>query len=668
MLEGSRGSISRPCPSSRPLTSTRSARSTSGRGRSAIGSYSEGRTWRATAAALPTVVAKPELAPPLTGRLRDACGVRFGVDTGGTFTDLVGDDGRVVKVPSTPDDPTHALRAALDDAGAGASAELLAHGTTVATNALLEGRGGRVALVTTRGFADVIEIARQVRPSLYDPMADRPRPLVDRDLRVEVGGRLDGHGREIEPLDPSCIPAVADGVDAVAVCLLHADLDAAHEQLVAKELAARGLDVTCSHEVSPEFREYERIVTTVANAALRPVCRDYLLGLDALAREALVLTSEGGLVPAADAADRPAALLLSGPAGGVRAAAAVALACGFPDAVSFDMGGTSTDVCLVRGGVPEPAPSRIVAGYPIRLPALDIHTIGAGGGSIARLDAGDALVVGPESAGAVPGPACYGRGGEKPTVTDADLALARIPAEAAFPGLGRLDVAAAERALDRERVTADGVVSVVDAAMERAVRVVTVERGVDARDLALVAFGGAGPLHACAVADALEMRAVIVPPRAGVLSAVGLVCSPRQRELVRSWPEPLEHAGLDAALDHVADEAVALVGGGDDIEVERLVDCRYAGQSHELTVTDPDEFPAEHERRNGFARPGAPVEVVALRVRARRPAPLSPADLPPVARPELRGPEVVAEPDCTVWVPDRWRAEPGPLGAWVLTR
>jgi N-methylhydantoinase A/oxoprolinase/acetone carboxylase beta subunit len=301
------------------------------------------------------------------------------------------------------------------------------------------------------------------------------------------------------------------------------------------------------------------------------------------------------------------------------------------------------------------------------LPALDIHTIGAGGGSIARLDAGGALVVGPESAGAVPGPACYGSGGESPTVTDADLVLARIPAEAAFPGLGRLDVAAARRALDRERITADGVVAVVDAAMERAVRVVTVERGVDARDLALVAFGGAGPLHACAVAGALGMRAVIVPPRAGVLSAVGLVCSARQRELVRSWPRPLDHAGVDAALESVADEAVALVGGG-DVEVERLLDCRYAGQSHELTVSSVDAFPAEHERRNGFARPGAPVEVVALRVRARRPAPLSPSDLPPVARPEVRGPEVVAEPDCTVWVPDGWRAEPGPLGAWVLTR
>ena len=598
--------------------------------------------------------------------------MRVGVDTGGTFTDLVADDGRVVKVPSTPDDPTRALRAVLEGTGAAASAELLAHGTTVATNALLEGRGGRVALVSTRGLADVIEIARQVRPSLYDPMADRPRPLVGRDLRIEVGGRLDGHGREVEALDPATIPPVPAGVDAVAVCLLHADLEHGHEQIVAKELAARGLDVTCSHEVSPEFREYERIVTTVINAVLRPACRDYLLVLDLLAHQALVMTSEGGLVPAADAAERPAALLLSGPAGGVRAAAAVAHACGHPNAVSFDMGGTSTDVCLVRGGAPEPAPSRVVAGYPVRLPALDVHTIGAGGGSIARLDPGGALVVGPQSAGADPGPACYGRGGDQPTVTDADLLLERIPVAAAFPGLGRLDVDAARDALDRARVTADGIVAVVDAAMERAVRAVTVERGVDARDLALVAFGGAGPLHACAIADALGMRAVIIPPRAGVLSAVGLVCSPRQRELVRSWPEPLDHRDLGAALDRVADEAAALVGGADadagDVEIERLVDCRYAGQSHELTVAGPDAFPVEHERRNGFTQPGAPVEVVALRVRARRPAPLSPDELPEVSRPAVRGPEVVAEPDCTVWVPDGWRAEPGPLGAWVVHR
>jgi N-methylhydantoinase A/oxoprolinase/acetone carboxylase beta subunit len=302
----------------------------------------------------------------------------------------------------------------------------------------------------------------------------------------------------------------------------------------------------------------------------------------------------------------------------------------------------------------------------VRLPALDIHTIGAGGGSIARLDPGGALVVGPESAGAEPGPACYGRGGADATVTDADLVLGRIPADAAFPGLGKLDVRAAEAAIARAGVTAEGVVTVVDAAMERAVRVVTVEQGVDPRALALVAFGGAGPLHACAVAGALGMAAVVVPPRAGVLSAVGLVCSPRQRELVRSWRTPRDHAGLEDALDALAHEGDALVGGA--AEVERLVDCRYEGQSHELTVPTVGEFPAEHERRNGFARPGTPIEVIAVRVRARRPAPLSVDALPPVERARVRGSEVVAEPDCTVWVPAGWTAEPGPLGAWVLRR
>ena len=333
---------------------------------------------------------------------------------------------------------------------------------------------------------------------------------------------------------------------------------------MADRLRARGLDVTCSSDVSPEFREYERTVTTVLNAYLRPGCRDYLRQLDALADEVLVMTSAGGLVPAAEAAELPVALLLSGPAGGVVAGAAAAAGAGFVDAVTFDMGGTSTDVCLVQGGVPEPAPGRVAAGFPVRLPALDIHTIGAGGGSIASVDPGGALVVGPESAGADPGPACYGRGGPRPTVTDADLVLGRIPVDAAFGDLGRLDVDAARTALDAAGVTAAGVVAVVDAAMERAVRAVTVERGVDPSGLALVAFGGAGPLHACAVAAALGMAAVVVPPRAGVLSAVGLLCSPRQRDLVRSWPTPSDHTGLAEAAAALADEARAAVGGGDD--------------------------------------------------------------------------------------------------------
>jgi N-methylhydantoinase A/oxoprolinase/acetone carboxylase beta subunit len=595
--------------------------------------------------------------------------VRVGVDTGGTFTDVVAEDGRIVKTPSTPEDPGEAVRAGLAALGSTRPA-LLAHGTTVATNALLERRGGRVALVTTRGFADVIEIARQARPALYDPFVDRPAPLVPRDLRLEVGGRIDPNDlRELEPLDPATIPEVPDGVDVVAVCLLHADLDPGHEQQVAAVLRERGLDVTCSHEVSPEFREYERVVTTTANATLRPRCRPYLHGLRDAADTVLVMTSAGGLVPAPVAADLPVALLLSGPAGGVRAAAAVAAACGYGDAVSFDMGGTSTDVCLVRGGVPEPAAVHEVAGLPVRYPALDIHTIGAGGGSIARLDPGGALVVGPESAGAVPGPACYGRGGTAPTVTDADLALGRIPAGAAFAGLGLLDAGAARSALDGAGVSAEGVVRVVDAEMERAVRVVTVERGVDARGVALVAFGGAGPLHACAVAAALGMPAVIVPPRAGVLSAVGLVSAPPQREVVRSWPDPADHAGVPAALDALAREVATLPGiDGAAATVETFVDCRYAGQSHELTVPSVRDFPDEHALRNGYSIADAPIEVVALRARARGEAPLDPAELPLVRRERRAGPAVVTEEDCTVWVADGWVADPHPSGAWVLTR
>jgi N-methylhydantoinase A/oxoprolinase/acetone carboxylase beta subunit len=561
--------------------------------------------------------------------------VRCGADTGGTFTDLVADDGRVVKVLSTPDDPAAAVSEGLVrlDKGDGRRPELLAHGTTVATNALLERRGARVTLLTTEGFADVIEIARQDRPSLYDIWADRPEPLVPRERRLEVGGRLDAAGHELATVDTGALPGVPDGTDSVAVSLLHADLDPAHERAVAAALADRGIDdVSCSSDVSPEFREYERTVTTVVNAYLRPRLRRYLRSLVDLADRVLVMTSAGGLLPAHEAAELPVALLLSGPAGGVRAGAAAASAAGFPDAVTFDMGGTSTDVCLVQGGTPEPAPGRTAGGFPIRLPALDIHTIGAGGGSIAALDPGGALVVGPESAGADPGPACYGQGGTRPTVTDADLVLGRIPADAAFGGLESLDKGAAEAALDEVGVSAEGVASVVDAAMERAVRVVSVQRGVDPAGLALVAFGGAGPLHACAVAEGAGMRAVVVPPRAGVLSAVGLLCSPRQRDLVRSWPHPADHEGVEMALAELAGAARRAVGD-DGAEVTTSLDCRYAGQSHELTVARAEDFEDEHRRRNGYARPGAPLEIVALRARARVPAAVSVDDLGPPPTP-----------------------------------
>ena len=566
--------------------------------------------------------------------------MRAGVDTGGTFTDVVFDDGRIAKVLSRPDDPAAAVTAALD----GASTEVLAHGTTVATNAVLERRGAVVVLVTDAGFEDVIEIGRQNRPALYDPFADRPEPLVPRDRRIAVG----------EP--------VPSGAEAVAVCLLHADRDASRERDAAEALGS-DFDVTCSHEISPEFREYERTSTTVINAYLRPVCRAYLQRLAGLAPEVLVMTSAGGLVPVADAAERPAALLLSGPAAGVLAGAAAAVAAGFPDAVTFDMGGTSTDVCLVVDGRPAPAAQRSVGGLPVRLPSLDVHTIGAGGGSIARIDPGGALVVGPRSAGAEPGPACYGRGGTEPTVTDADLVAGRIPADAAFPGLDRLDTDAAQAALDRAGVDAEGVITVVDAAMVQAVRRVSIERGVDPRGLALVAFGGAGPLHACAIAAELEMATVIVPPRAGVLSAAGLVGAPGQVDLVRSWPHPADHAGAAEALQQLEREA------GPADEVVASLDCRYAGQSHELTVSTVDDFPAEHKRRNGYARPGAPIEVVALRVSSRTASPTPIESLGDLGgRAPATGPAVLAEPDCTVWVPDGWEAEVGGGGAWILRR
>ncbi|HYI61108.1 MAG TPA: hydantoinase/oxoprolinase family protein [Acidimicrobiales bacterium] len=612
---------------------------------------------------------------------------RVGIDTGGTFTDVVAADGTVAKVPSTPDDPGRAVRAGIGalpapgpagesvgpgpspTGGDGSRPEVLAHGTTVATNALLERRGARVALVTTSGFADVIEIGRQDRPSLYDPFADRPEPLVARADRHEVGGRLAADGSECEPVDLDGVAALdLDGAEAVAVCLLHSDLDPAHERAVADRLRAAGHDVTCSHEVSPQFREYERTVTTAANAYLRPPCRAYLRGLAGAADEVLVMTSAGGLVPVQRAAEVPAGLLLSGPAGGVAAAAAVAEACGFPDAVTFDMGGTSTDVCLVRGGEAEPAGERKVAGLPVRLPSLDVHTIGAGGGSIAALDPGGALVVGPRSAGAVPGPACYGLGGTEPTVTDADLVAGRLAPDTVLPGLGPVDGGAARAALDRAGIEADGVIRVVEAAMEQAVRAVTVARGVDPRGLALVAFGGAGPLHACGLADALGMATVIVPPRAGVLSAVGLLCGARQHDVVRTWPTPTDHTGLDGALSALGAEAVSALGEADGVDVVVELDCRYAGQSHELRVPSVAAFADEHRRRNGYARPDTPVEVVALRATARRPAPLAVTDLPAPDRAGAMGPAVLAEADCTVYVAPGWRAEPGPLGALLLRR
>jgi N-methylhydantoinase A/oxoprolinase/acetone carboxylase beta subunit len=568
----------------------------------------------------------------------------------------------VAKLASRRDDPARPVAEGVRGVG---GADTLAHGTTVATNALLERRGGRVALISSEGQRDVIEIARQARPSLYDLWADRPEPLVPRALRFEVAGRLDATGKEVTPL--GAIPTLPPDVDAVAVCLLHADLNPQQERAVAAALGEHL--VVCSTDVSPEYREYERTVTTVADAYLRRPCAAYLDGLRPVAPEVLVMTSAGGLVPLAEAAARPVALLLSGPAGGVLAAAAAAAAAGFADCVTFDMGGTSTDVCLIRGGRPEPAAQRRVAGLPIRMPSLDVHTIGAGGGSLARVDAGGALVVGPQSAGADPGPACYGRGGSSPTVTDADLAAGRIPL-AGLAGLGRLDLAAARRALEASGVTAEGVIAVVDHAMVQAVRAVSVQRGVDPAGLALVAFGGAGPLHACALAEALGMPAVVVPPRAGVLSAVGILGAPRQVDLVRSWADPADHTGArPAAADELRPCWRPGAAGGRRPPWKPRLDCRYAGQSHELTVPSVEAFAAEHARRNGFTMDGTSRRggrhpgfgPLAVARRHRRPA-------RPGRKGPVTGPAVIAEEDCTIWVAPGWRAAVHPSGSWLLTR
>ncbi len=592
--------------------------------------------------------------------------MRVGADTGGTFTDIVDERGHVRKVPSSPEDPGRAVRSGLDDLGRGRPG-WMAHGTTVATNALLERSGARVGLVTTEGFADLIEIGRQNRPALYDLWADRASPLVDRGDRFEVPGRLAADGSELEPIDPADLAELPAGLDSLAVCLLHADLDGRHEQTVAAELRRRGVrEVSVSSEVSPEFREYERTITTVIDAYVRPRCRTYLQGLAPAADRVLVMTSAGGLVPVEVAAEHPVALLLSGPAAGVQAGAAAGVQNGFRDVLTFDMGGTSTDVCLVMHGSPEPAVERSVGAFDVRYPALDIHTIGAGGGSIASIDSGGALTVGPQSAGALPGPACYGRGGDRPTVTDANVMLGRIPDDASFGGLA-LDRSAAAAALTRSGIDPLGAVRVVNANMEQALRAVSVERGVDATGLALVAFGGAGPLHACDLADALGITTVIIPARAGVLSAVGLLASSPQRVLVRTWATPSDTTGLGRAREELGGRVRELLGL-DHATVSTSLDVRYAGQSHELTVADIDDFHRDHHRRNGYSRPEAPVEVLAIRAQALGSPLVDTASFPGPPRRQVVGPAVVAEPDCTIWVPDRWRSRAGTDGALVLER
>jgi len=561
----------------------------------------------------------------------------LGVDVGGTFTDAVLlEDGRVstAKVLTALRQEESVIAAAR--AAGARDVERFAHGTTVATNALLERKGARTAFVTNAGFEHLLHLRRQTRPELYRPCADWPEPLVPLERCHGVRGRLGPDG-ELQPLELASLPEV--DATAVAVCLLHSYRDGSHERGVVEELRRRlpHARVVASHEVAPEFREYERASTTAADAYLGPVVSQYLDALTGACAaaglpEPLVMRSSGGVATPAEAAAHPATILMSGPAAGVVGASRIAALAGIEDAIAFDMGGTSTDVCLIAGGRAGRASERVISGLPIKLPTVDLHTVGAGGGSLIWRDAGGALRVGPQSAGASPGPACYGRGGTQPTVTDANLLLGRLPQRLA--GGVELDLAAAERALDG--VDPAEVVAVVNAEMLRALRVVSVERGHDPAGFALVAFGGAGPLHACELAGELGMRTVLVPEVAGVLSALGLVAADERRDAVRSYLVALAEVG--------------------ELPREGEADLRYTGQSFELTVPLQDglaeAFHRAHEEQYGFAEREREIELVAVRTADVRRGPA--LELPQVDATEVAGPAVVELPGSTCWVPHGW--------------
>jgi N-methylhydantoinase A len=581
----------------------------------------------------------------------------LGVDVGGTFTDAVLLDAGAVhtaKVPTTPGDESAGVMAAidavLDRAGAEpAAVEAFAHGMTVATNALLEERGARTALIATAGFADLLEIGRQDRPDLYRLCAPKPAPLIARELRFEAAERTGPEG-VLTPLadgEPERLAALLEssGAESVAICLLFSYLDPAHERRLAGHLRERlpDLHISTSHEVLPRFREYERCSTTAIDAYLSPLLGRYLgaLGEASAAAglpEPLVMQSSGGVAPAAEAARAGAWSVLSGPAGGAVGAGLLARASGDGNALGFDMGGTSCDVCVVEDGAVRRTESRKIDGRTIQLPMVDVHTVGAGGGSVGWRDAGGALRVGPRSAGAQPGPACYGRGGEEPTVTDANLLLGHLAADSRLAGGVELDPEAAEAAIDRlgaelglDRLqTAAGIVRVANQEMVRALRVVTVERGVDPRGFALLPFGGAGPMHAAAIAAELGIETILCPRAGGVLSAFGLCASERRRDTTRTVM--LTGAELNAErVAAVVAEMIETTGAGlEGAEPELAYAMRYAGQAFELPVPGPaapdpaelaERFAALHEERYGHRDPEGEVVLVDVRLALVVPGP-----------------------------------------------
>jgi N-methylhydantoinase A len=559
--------------------------------------------------------------------------VILGADVGGTFTDIVlvdDDQIRVEKIPTSVVQ-SDAIVEGGDRLAKGTRVDALIHGTTAATNALLERAGATVALITDAGFEDVIEIGRQDRPSLYDPFDDRPKPLVDKDLRFGLG---EG---SIEGIDLT-------GVETIAVAFIDADINPAREEAVAQQVADAFPDmpISLSSVVSPEFREFERIATTVLNAYLVPITENYMSVLEdrmvssGRAGSMAVMRSSGGLMSAGDAAELPAAVVLSGPAGGVVAARDYAVSLELDQAVSFDMGGTSTDVCRISGGEVDVSYERSVDGHVCRLPSVGIHTVGAGGGSIAWIDAGGSLRVGPRSAGSIPGPACYGRGGTEPTVTDANVVLGRIDPNAVLGGTLPINAAASVVAvaamaealgMDVEE-TALGIVAIAEDVMAGAIRTVSVDQGSDLTAASLIAFGGAGGLHAVSLARSLGMSRVVIPPFGGVLSAVGLLLAPPRVDLVA--PVLIADGDLSVArsvADRLSGEATAALSraGHEAVRTSIVLDVRYLGQSHEIgtpwAMDEPIEivvsrFNEIHEVRNGFSRIQDPIEVVAVRCTA----------------------------------------------------
>ncbi|HEX8720777.1 MAG TPA: hydantoinase/oxoprolinase family protein [Pyrinomonadaceae bacterium] len=586
--------------------------------------------------------------------------VRVGVDTGGTFTDFVyhaGGRARIFKVPSTPDDPSRAivggLRRVAREAGVRVRDLEVVHGTTVGTNALLERKGARAALVTTAGFEDVLVIGRQARGSLYDLGWTRPEPLVEDALRFGVRERVAADGSVVEALDDEEVAALVRklgraGAESVAVCLLFSFARPEHERRIERALrtALGGVPLSVSHRILPEYREFERTSTVAINAYLQPLLGSYLarLGAHVPARGLRVMQSSGGSISARAASAEPVRTILSGPAGGVVGATRAAAEAGFEDIITFDMGGTSTDVALCAGGRLRLTNEASVAGLPVAVPVLDIHTVGAGGGSIARVDAGGSLRVGPQSAGAAPGPACYGRS-LLPTVTDANLVLGRFGGADLLGGEFKLDEARAAEALSalaREMaeasgkgVTAEraalGVVRVVNAGMERALRAVSVERGFDPRACTLVTFGGAGGLHAVELARALRVPRVVVPREPGALSALGCLRADVLKSLSRTLMLEVgagagsRSAGrVERAFDAMEREARAALrreGFADARQRHtRSVAARYRGQSFELEVAWDggrrlaERFRREHEARYGYAQSGQAIEVVSARL------------------------------------------------------